>query len=282
MRRYAFIQLDVFTETPFQGNQLAVFPQAEGLSDAEMQAIANEMNYSESTFVLPPADPAALARVRIFTPATELPFAGHPVIGTVFALAHVGRVQPERDGSPVIFELGVGPLSIDLLYEGADDLASDDRLDVGQTLSFAWMRQPLPTFSAWEGDRTQLADALGLAADDPADDLPIERGSAGVPFVYIPLRSRAALARVRPGADLYRALGLSAPTDQTGAFLFTLADDNASEANAPVAESTFTVYGRMFAPFLGLREDPATGSAAGPLGAYLVRHGRAQPDTQTD
>src|SRR5579862_1938484 len=124
MRRFSFIQLDVFTETPFQGNQLAVFPDAMGLSDVEMQAIANEMNYSESTFVLPPGDTAALARVRIFTPAAELPFAGHPVIGTTFALAHVGRIQPERDGSPITLELGIGLLPVDLLYEGADDMAS--------------------------------------------------------------------------------------------------------------------------------------------------------------
>ncbi|HUY77748.1 MAG TPA: PhzF family phenazine biosynthesis protein [Ktedonobacterales bacterium] len=285
MRRLSYLQLDVFTETPFTGNQLAVFLDAEGLTDDEMQALAKEMNFSESTFVLPASDPQALARVRIFTPNVELPFAGHPTVGTTFALAASGRIQPERDGSPIILELGVGPIPIDLFYEG----------DGGaQTLSFAWMRQPIPSFSPWQGDAARLAAALGLAADDLATDLPIERGSAGVAFVYIPLRSAAALARTRPNADLAAALGDASP--QVGAFIFTLDAPDAVGAgtgdagvgdggavNAPVnAPFMLAVRGRMFAPFLDLREDPATGSAAGPLGAYLVRHGRASAAASVD
>lgn len=268
MRRFPFLQLDVFTDKPFAGNQLAVFLDAVGIADEEMQALAKEMNFSESIFVLPASDPQALARVRIFTPNAELPFAGHPTIGATFALAHSGRIQPQRDGSPITLELGVGPIPIDLLYEG--DLGA-------QTLSFAWMRQPIPAFSPWQGDPARLAAALGLAADDLATDLPIEHGSAGVAFVYIPLRSTEALARTRPTADL--AATLDDASAQVGAFVFTLATPEVADAAAPGGRP---VRGRMFAPFLDLREDPATGSAAGPLGAYLVRHGQVNADASVD
>ena len=110
MRRLRFVQLDVFTSEPFGGNQLAVFQEAQSLSDAEMQSIAREMNYSESTFITPASDPKALCRVRIFTPATELPFAGHPVVGTTWALAYLGSIP--GGGSPVYLELGVGTLPV--------------------------------------------------------------------------------------------------------------------------------------------------------------------------
>src|SRR5579883_1589089 len=175
MRHYRFLQYDVFTGEPFGGNQLAVILDAAGLTDAEMQSIAREMNFSETTFVLPATDIKAIRKVRIFTPETELPFAGHPTIGTTFALAHE-RIARADDTSPVYLELGVGTLPVDLLFE-------DERL------SFAWMHQPLPEFSPWQGDRGQLAAALGLSVDDLVADLPIERGSASVPFLYIPLRS---------------------------------------------------------------------------------------------
>src|SRR5262249_45383506 len=148
MQRYRFIQLDVFTATPFGGNQLAVFPEASGLLDVQMQAIAREMNYAESTFVLPATDPKALRRVRIFTPATELPIAGHPVVGTTFALAHEGSVR-EGDESPIFLELGVGTLPVEVLFEG-------------QRLSFVWMHQPIPSYASWQGDAAQLVAALNL------------------------------------------------------------------------------------------------------------------------
>jgi trans-2,3-dihydro-3-hydroxyanthranilate isomerase len=252
MRRYRFIQLDVFTRTPFGGNQLAVFPEGDGLSDAEMQAIAREMNFSETTFVLPASDTKALRRVRIFTPGTELPMAGHPTVGTTFALAREGVIRAS-DASPIYLQLGVGTLPIDLLFEG-------------NALSFVWMHQPAPVFQPWEGDRAQLAAALGLTVNDLDETLPIEHGSAGVAFVYIPLRSLAALGRARPGADL--AAALAASSSNIGAHLFTLGTlPGGADARA-----------RMFAPGMGVAEDPATGSAAGPFGVYLVRHGRATLD----
>src|SRR5579884_3957427 len=115
MRRSSFIQLDVFTSAPFGGNQLAVFPRADDLSEQEMQAIARELNYSETTFVLDATEQKAHCRVRIFTPGRELPFAGHPVVGTTFALARSGRLH--EMGSPLALQLGIGTISVDVLYE---------------------------------------------------------------------------------------------------------------------------------------------------------------------
>lgn len=254
MRRYRFVQLDVFTDRAFGGNQLAVFPEAAGLSDAEMQAIAREMNYSETTFVLPPSDPKAQARVRIFTPTSELPFAGHPTVGTTFALAYEGAIHT-YDAQPIYLELGVGTLPIDLLFE-------EDHL------SFVWMHQPVPRFEAWQGDREQLAAALSLTVDDFDPDLPIEFGSAGVPFLYVPIRSLEAIGRAKGKADLPDVV--SATGNHRNTFLFTL-EQPASGVQA---------HARMFAPDLGIVEDAATGSAAGPFGAYLLRHGRVTPDEQ--
>ena len=249
MRRVRYTQLDVFTSVPFGGNQLAVFFDAAQFTPAEMQQVAREMNFSESVFVLAPSDPAALARLRIFTPKAELPFAGHPVIGATFALAASGRITAELN-SPVTLEVGVGPLAIELLYAEA-------------RLAFAWMRQPLPTFEPWQGDRAALAQSLNLSEADLRAELPIERGSAGVPFIYIPLASDAALDQAQPGPGLGATLG--GEGSQTGAYLFTPPSVHGAHGAQQVAA-------RMFAQGMGIVEDPATGSAAGPLGAYLVRH----------
>jgi trans-2,3-dihydro-3-hydroxyanthranilate isomerase len=251
-RRYRFVQLDVFTDHVFGGNQLAVFPQAMGLSDAEMQAIAREMNYSETTFILPATDPTADCRVRIFTPAAELPIAGHPVIGTAIALAHEGRLTSGADAvARVGMELAVGTLPIEVQL--ADGRAH-----------FAWMSQPVPSFAPWQGDTAALAAALGLRREDLDEDaFPIERGSAGVPFLYIPIRSLDAIGRANPASELLPVL---AAGDGHGAYLFTIMPEGATMAHI-----------RMFAPVLGIVEDAATGVAAGPFGAYLLRHGHIAP-----
>ncbi|HEU5348489.1 MAG TPA: PhzF family phenazine biosynthesis protein [Ktedonobacterales bacterium] len=251
MRRLRFLQFDVFTREPFGGNQLAVFLEGDTLSDEKMQAIAREMNYSETTFIVPPTDPKALCRVRIFTPAAELPFAGHPVIGTTFALAHAGLIPD--DESPVTLQLGVGLVPVELLYED-------------QRVTFVWMHQPIPRFETWQGDTDRLASALGLASEDFAEDLPIERAIVGVNHVLVPIRSLGAISRARPESDLLEALNL--PDEHPGCFLFTL----------DRAEGGAAIHARMFAPAMGIGEDPATGSAAGPLGVYLLRHGRLAPD----
>src|SRR5215204_2812822 len=183
MRQYRLIHLDVFTRTRFGGNQLAVFPEAEGLSDDEMQAIAREMNFSESTFVLPPTDPTADAWVRIFTPGRELPFAGHPVVGTAFVLAR------ERGKTDLRFELGIGPLNV--------------QADPGDgTIGGAEMEQPLPTFEpAPNADPSVLAGLLGLDTSDIVRETPAEVGSSGNPFLYVRLGSLDAVGRARGVAD---------------------------------------------------------------------------------
>lgn len=246
MRRIRYFQLDVFTDSIFSGNQLAVFTEGASLTSEEMQAIAREMNFSESVFVLPAASPRAVARLRIFTPEIELPFAGHPVIGATFALAEAGDIAADTD-TPVTLETGVGPLAIDLLFEDGH-------------LQFAWMRQPIPAFQPWQGDRNALAAALGIASDDLRDDLPIEHGSAGVPFYFVPVASQAALDQARPGPAVDAAL--VGAERYVGAYLFV----------TPEAGGAAHVSARMFAQGVGIVEDAATGSAAGPLGVYLVRH----------
>lgn len=253
-RSYQFLQLDVFSDHPFGGNQLAVFPDGQGLSADEMAAIAREMNYSETTFVLPATDPRALCRVRIFTPGTELPFAGHPTVGTAIALAHERRLPAPVDGAARIqLELGIGPIAVDVLTSAG-------------TVPFAWMHQPVATFSPWQGDRDRLAAVIGLdRADLEPDGLPAEVGSAGVPSIYLPLRSRAALARARPGHPDLGALARAAGAGGVYCFAWE------------TGESGLSASARYFAAGLGIVEDPATGSAAGPLGTYLVAHHLMHP-----
>lgn len=251
MRRFRFLQYDVFTREPFGGNQLAVFLDGDTLSDAKMQAIAREMNYSETTFVQSSTDPKALCRVRIFTPNNELPFAGHPIIGTTFALAQASLIRAGE--SPVTLQLGVGLIPVELLYEESH-------------VSFVWMYQPAPRFEKWKGDADRLANALGLSPDDLDSELPIERAIVGVNHVLVPIRSLGAISRARPEADLIEALNL--PGEHPGCYLFTL----------DRAEGGADIHARLFAPAMGIAEDPATGSAAGPLGVYLLRHKRLAPD----
>ena len=249
MRQYRLIHVDVFTRTRFGGNQLAVFPEAEGLSDDEMQAIAREMNFSESTFVFPPTDASADAQVRIFTPGRELPFAGHPVVGTAFVLAR------ERGKTDLRFELGIGPLNV--------------QADPGDgTIGGAEMEQPLPTFEPVpSSDPAVLAGLLGLDASDVAGETPAEFGSSGNRFLYLRLRSLDAVRRARGVADALDRY--FAGHHHAAIYLFS------TETASPEA----VAHGRMYSLALGanVREDPATGSASGPAGGYLLRHGLAQP-----
>jgi trans-2,3-dihydro-3-hydroxyanthranilate isomerase len=248
MRPYRLVHVDVFTRVPFGGNQLAVFPEAEGLSDDEMLTIAREMNFSESVFVVPPRDAAADARLRIFTPARELPFAGHPTVGAAFVLAR------ERGVRAITLELGVGPLRVE-----ADP--GDGRLGA------ATMEQPIPRFEPAPAEPAALAGMVGLGVVDLAEETPPEIGSAGVPFLYLRARSLDAIRRARGDADaMARVFG---ERDHPAVYLF------ATETVEPEAAS----HARMLSLLLGaeVREDPATGGASGPAGAYLVRHGLASP-----
>jgi len=246
MRTYRYLHLDVFTDRPFEGNQLAVFPEPQGLSPAEMQTISREMNFSECTFIFP-AEGNADSRLRIFTPGEELPMAGHPTIGSTFALAAEGVIAPGR--TDFVFALGVGPTPVSLEWNGG-------------RLSFAWMTQPLPTFGATIEDRAALASAAGIAADQLAPGLPAQVVGCGVPFLFVPLASRGAVDAASLDRKALSRCLRDAGVDEIPVFFFT--------TDAAERAGNETVYSRMLAPGFGIPEDPATGGASGPLGCYLL------------
>jgi len=175
-RSYRYLHYDVFTRRLFSGNQLAVFPDARGLQAETQQAIAKEMNFSETTFVLPAEWPDTDVRMRIFTPGCEMPIAGHPTIGSTFVLARTGLIAPGRDR--FVFGLGIGPLPVSLTWRGGE-------------LDFAWMTQPNPTFGPPIDDLPGAAATLSLPADAIARSrLPVQVVSCGVPSLLVPLATR--------------------------------------------------------------------------------------------
>lgn len=248
MPAYRYLHLDVFTDRRLEGNQLAVVFDAADVPDPVMQTVAREMAFSETVFVVPPATRDAVARLRIFTPGRELPMAGHPTIGSAFALAHDGRLAAGRPDAVV--DLGVGPTKLELEWEAT-------------RLSFAWMSQPLPEFGPVV-DAAPVAEALGLAREEiVSTQLPAQVVSCGVPYLLVPVATRAAVDRAWTGLSAIERLTRTAGVTALNLFVFSL------ERGTPDAD----VYSRMFGPVFGIAEDPATGSAAGPLGSYLVRHG---------
>jgi|SRR5579884_2942152 len=229
MRRLRYVVCDVFTDVPLAGNQLAVFTDARDLDAPTMQALAKEMAFSETVFVLPATSDHADARIRIFTPAGELPFAGHPTLGSAFVLgAPLQRIM-------IRLETGAGVVPVELEREGP-------------RIVFGWMDQPPP---AWEPVENAAEILAAVGAD--RSELPVERCDLGPGHVFLALSSPEQVAALRP--DL-RALA-SATTDGVNCF----ARDGARWKT------------RMFAPTDGVAEDPATGSAAGPLAVHLARHG---------
>ncbi len=253
MRKLHYHRVDVFTDRAFGGNPLAVFPNGRGISGETMQSIAKEFNLSETTFVLPPDDPKHDYRVRIFTPATELPMAGHPTVGTSFVLAREHMIARTGERTTITLEEGVGPVPVRIEFENGEPV-------------YAEMTQPLPKFGPRFDDRAAVAEMLSLDADDIDEALPVEVVSCGVPFLYVPLRSLDAARRARPRADVMeRSLAGVVPPE---VFVFT----------REVEHEGSTVHSRMFAPPLGILEDPATGAASGPLGCYLVRYGLVECD----
>jgi trans-2,3-dihydro-3-hydroxyanthranilate isomerase len=240
-REYDFVQVDVFTERIFGGNPLAVFLDGRGLDETAMLAIAREMNLSETTFVLPATRADCAVRVRIFTPAREIPFAGHPTVGTAWVLAMRGRLG----GAPrASLEEGIGPVGVELEGDPARP-------------AFVWMRHGDVELGPPLSDRAGVAKALGLDETSLHATAPIRVGSTGRPFLYVPLRDRMTVDRAALDvAALKRVAGEAVP----GVFVFT-----PEKAGA---------YSRMFAPHVSrIAEDPATGAASGPLGAYLVLQG---------
>ncbi len=238
MRRYRYVVCDVFTDRPLEGNQLAVFTDARELPEEMLQPLARELNFSETVFVYRAAGEGH-ARIRIFTPAVEVPFAGHPTLGTAFVLG--GPMQLDE----IRLETGSGVVPVQLEREGP-------------RIIFGRMSQPLPTIEPY-GDEAALLDVLGLERSE----LPVELYDNGLKHVYVCLASPDEVARLRP--DMSR---LAALPPVLGVNTF--------------AGSGAVWKTRMFAPSGGVPEDPATGSAAGPLAVHLVRHGRIPPGAEIE
>jgi trans-2,3-dihydro-3-hydroxyanthranilate isomerase len=226
---HRFVVADVFTDTPLEGNQLAVFTDAREISENLLQPLAKEIGFSETVFVYP-SEAGGHARIRIFTPAVEVPFAGHPVLGTAFVLGAPLQLVEIR------LETGRGVVPVRLEREGA-------------RIIFGWMEQPIPSIASFDGDEAALLAAVGV----DRSQLPIEVYDNGIPHHYIALASESAVASLAPNVAALARLG-------------------------DVAVNCFAGSGsrwktRMFAPYGGVPEDPATGSAAGPLACHLARHG---------
>lgn len=253
MPAYKFYQLDVFTSTALTGNPLAVFPDGTGLSDATMQALAREMNLSETTFVFPSSK--AAKRIRIFTPQAELPLAGHPVIGTWWLLAEKQLVPlPSNGPAEVTQETGAGILPVDL------------ELKDGRPTRVV-MTQTLPEFGDTVTETAKLGKALGGDGRTVRKTPMPQVVSTAIPQLMVPIRSLDVLRRLPSGGTGTALAALLRKYGTDCAMLYTLETEN------PDA----TVHCRMFAPGVGVPEDPATGSAAGALGCYLVWHNVVRP-----
>jgi trans-2,3-dihydro-3-hydroxyanthranilate isomerase len=249
--KYQYYICDVFTETRFGGNQLAVLPKAEGLTPDQMQQIAREFNFSESTFVFP-ASAGHTRRVRIFTPASEIPFAGHPNVGTAFVLASVGELGEIKSPHTVVFEEDAGLVSVTI--HAAEGRIASCELAAPQPLSFGKTVEP-----------DVVASAVSVKRDDIVTDTHAPQiCSVGLPFVFTELRDRAALERARinmSGFETLRDLGVNPQL-----YFYVRANESEQDRHG------FDIRARMFAPLSGVSEDPATGSANCALGGLLAHH----------
>ncbi len=244
---HRFFTLDVFTNSRFEGNPLAVFTDGDSLSNDQMQAIAREMNLAETVFVQKPTDERALARLRIFTTREELKLAGHPVVGTWFLLAELGVVPAQEGGVHIMQETGAGVLPVEIRFKDG----RPQRVTMTQTVA---------AFRPVKFKKAVLAKALGLTPKDFDPHLDPECVSTGIFNLMVPLRNRAALGKISMNMfELRKLLGKTA----TMAYCFALGDHAKVSARGMLP---WEIY-----------EDPATGSAAGSLGAYLVKHGKLAP-----
>ena len=252
-----FVLVDVFTKKPFGGNQLAVFPEAEGIPAQEMQRIARELNLPETTFVLPPRNADSMRSLRIFTPEAEVPFAGHPIVGTTFALDYEEMLSARQE--TVVFDLEASSVPV-RLYRKRESGALDNVV----------MTQQSPVFLGQFHRQDCVAEALGLSLSDLAiTGLPCEVVSTGLPVHIVPVGSLDVIRHIQLNpeklTEIQENLGFS------DLFVFTFETEN------PEA----IVHCRMFAPSYGIPEDPASGSASGALGAYLVKHRAVQVEPVT-
>ncbi|MGB3478074.1 MAG: PhzF family phenazine biosynthesis protein [bacterium] len=234
------IFIDVFTDKAYSGNQLAVFPNANGLTTEQMQKLANEINYSETTFILKGSDPLADFDIRIFSINIELPFAGHPTLGTAFSIMNILDIwQEKKDILNLKTKVGIIPL------ERKNDII--------------WMTQNEPEFFDQYTDKKEIASLINVSSEDISDDLPVEEVSTGNKMLIIPVKNLSAVQGAEGNANELKKIFGNEPR---GPYLFT------RETTKPGAE----LHTRFFAPHLGIIEDAATGSAAGPLTGYLLKH----------
>jgi PhzF family phenazine biosynthesis protein len=244
MKKYRLYQVDSFTKELFRGNPAGVVPDADGLTEAQMQAIAREMNSSETAFILPPTAGDHEVWIRFFTPMTEVPTCGHATV----AAHYVRALEKGLPSCLVIQKIGVGILPVEIIREQGDYriVVTQGAIEFGETFA--------------GGKRDEIVAALGLANGNLDDRCPVQVVSTGHSKVLVGIRDRAVLDRLRP--DLARLTELSRRIGCNGYFVFVL-DDGSGEVLS---------HGRMFAPAIGIAEDPVTGNANGPLGAYLVRY----------
>jgi trans-2,3-dihydro-3-hydroxyanthranilate isomerase len=249
--KYQFYTADVFTDRIFGGNPLAVLPHATGLKTQQMQQIAAEFNYSETVFVLPPQTPEGTRQLRIFTPATELPFAGHPTVGTAYILGLIGEIPLNEPEITVIFEEGVGPVPVTI------------RSQEGKPLYTELKAAKLPEFSDETPSISELASILGLDPQDlRKDDYSPQIVSCGLPFLFVGLHNRQTLGRIQFNHERWQSILGNNWANCIYVFCF--------DPERPGSH----LRSRMFAPSMGIIEDPATGSAATALGGYLaIREG---------
>ena len=251
-RAVKFYQADVFTNRVFGGNPVAVVPEAAGLADWEMQKIAREMNLSETVFVLPPTAPGADVRLRFFTPTQEIPFAGHPVLGAVYVLAHIGRITIQEPVTRLLQETHVGVFPVELQVR---DGLIRTILMVQPKPEFLGVVEPLR-------DLFEVAKAIGVPKTKiTGTGLPVEIVSTGFPVMVVPVRTLTAVSAATPNIALVNSV--CEQHKAQGIMVFS---------TVTVQEES-TVHTRMFASPVGVVEDPATGSATGALGAYLVKNG---------
>lgn len=253
--RVKYHTLDVFTDRVFGGNPLAVFPDADGVPPEMMQRIARELNLSETVFVLWDAPPAgADCRVRIFTPAAELPFAGHPTVGTAFLLASLGRIPAEDGAARVVLGEGVGPVPVEV------------RMEAGRPVSATLSAAQLPETGPPPPPPAVVAELLSVDEGELGGSLGTAHATSGVPFLFVSVRDRAVLGRVRLDAGAW-ARHLSGAW---GPHVYVVTDD---------AEGGASLQARMFAPAMGIGEDPATGGAVTALAGLLAARDMAGDGT---
>lgn len=243
MKTFTYRLLDVFTNVPFGGNPLAVFTDARGISDAMMQSIARELNLSETTFVLPPRDRSHHYQVRIFTPLAELPTGGLPTIGTAYALALEERLRQDAARQRVVFEEQTGPISVTM------------------EAPMLTMQQQLPTFGQIYAERDAIAAMLGLEPAALPAGMPLQSVSSGVPYLLVPVLDLETMQRIRFRLDIWERVLRRSPHPHVFAFTLQCRYEGSG------------AHCRMFAPGLGVHEDPATATAAGPLVSYFARWG---------